>query len=875
MLSGTWRQQFDWAVVEWNRDNVFEHPLFRNLPDGDLSGLQLTYEEERENCIPIDSDLYATVDWPSLRIWAGGDGAEHLYKVPLQSYATPVEGEYVCASLTFALSGSIAAGEYVGISFLDEHHTYQIYAVDTVQTIVQAIADSVNTFSKAMKAQITGPSISLFYTGGQSIATAKTGVNGNRIGAYAYVTGSSLAWDKQWGRLQGGTSPSRWRIALDFSSITDQNGIAVPTTQVRKMRWTYAADLQYGEFVRSEFAVRVRNWSVSGSRLGYSVAGPGSRRIEDDSSEVAYTGTWSKSAGNFSGGTIHQTTEHGASLRIQYSSPLAHTLYVGTRAAFNAGTVNIQVDSQPVAVHDLFLAGEDALCRVNAGLIAAGSHTVTITNTADAGKYFYFDFIELAQVAQTLPSLAVEAHTTLATDWDTDHSIALPAERTAWMIQSLGFSGRINHYAGALWFYEMVLKGHQYGRVTVTIGGDAVPNTVIAVQIAPLQNPDPATVIQHLVHVGDTLTTVAKALELKLNSGYTGLRAESSENVLTIYSRELGAAGNGFSITATSTSMQMTPICSGPTFAGGADGMWVTDVTATPRLNRAARDWSRSFFQALRGYGLDSTAAFSMELQHGDTSIEAGIAQRYPSGSAVMLDTPAVQTNFSPATADYYQQVYLDMAIVMQKAGVQPYLQFGEVQWWYFPYDKTGMPFYDAYTQTRFQQQYGRAMSIIPDGSVAPQSYPEEAEFLPRLIGEFTDTVMAYVRQHVPTCRFEVLYPVDVNDGAFNAVINFPNASWTPSKLDCLKTESFTYTYARNLDLCRVSIAYPAKLAFPPSKRSHLIGISDPIAPWRKEVNLSESEGVESVVLFALDQFCLIGYSLPIQPGSRTSTMQG
>ena len=40
-VSGTWRQQFDWAVIEWNRDNVYEHPLFRNLPDGDLSGLTL------------------------------------------------------------------------------------------------------------------------------------------------------------------------------------------------------------------------------------------------------------------------------------------------------------------------------------------------------------------------------------------------------------------------------------------------------------------------------------------------------------------------------------------------------------------------------------------------------------------------------------------------------------------------------------------------------------------------------------------------------------------------------------------------------------------------------------------------------------------
>ena len=32
-VSGTWRQQFDWAVVEWNRDNIYEHPLLRYLPD--------------------------------------------------------------------------------------------------------------------------------------------------------------------------------------------------------------------------------------------------------------------------------------------------------------------------------------------------------------------------------------------------------------------------------------------------------------------------------------------------------------------------------------------------------------------------------------------------------------------------------------------------------------------------------------------------------------------------------------------------------------------------------------------------------------------------------------------------------------------------
>ena len=34
----------------------------------------------------------------------------------------------------------------------------------------------------------------------------------------------------------------------------------------------------------------------------------------------------------------------------------------------------------------------------------------------------------------------------------------------------------------------------------------------------------------------------------------------------------------------------------------------------------ALRDWSRSFFEELKGYGIEATAAFSMELQHGDPS---------------------------------------------------------------------------------------------------------------------------------------------------------------------------------------------------------------------------------------------------------------
>ncbi len=317
------------------------------------------------------------------------------------------------------------------------------------------------------------------------------------------------------------------------------------------------------------------------------------------------------------------------------------------------------------------------------------------------------------------------------------------------------------------------------------------------------------------------------------------------------------------------------------TFSGGVDGNWYTDLEAMPRLNRAVRDWSQSYFQALKGYGFDATASFSMELGNGDPSVGAGIAQRYPDQTPALLNTPSLQTNFSPTSATFWQQVYLDMATVMNAAGLTPYLQFGEVQWWYFPNVTSisgavsGMAFYDAYTTSTFQTEFGRAMTVITSNTVDPTTIPQEAAFLPGLIGSFTAQIRAFVHATYPNCRFEVLYPPDVNNFPLTQVINYPTSDWTPANLNCLKTECFTYTYDRNLDMCLVSMNSVNSLGFTPSQRSHLVGVSDSSTAWLKEVRLAEGEGFESVVLFALDQMCLIGYSLPLSRGMRRSVQLG
>ena len=187
----------------------------------------------------------------------------------------------------------------------------------------------------------------------------------------------------------------------------------------------------------------------------------------------------------------------------------------------------------------------------------------------------------------------------------------------------------------------------------------------------------------------------------------------------------------------------------------------------------------------------------------------------------------------------------------------------------------SGMPFYDAWNLSQFAAQYGHAMGTIATNDVAVASYPDEVAYLPGVIGNFTNAIMGFVVAAHSNCRFEVLYPIDVNQTAFNRAINYPAGAWTPAALTVLKTEAFGFTLGRDLDKSEASIDFGEALGFPASQRSQLVGIGDVATAWPKEAAIAEGKGFESVVLFALDQFCLIGYDLPLPDGARRSVRQG
>jgi hypothetical protein len=853
-VSGSWRQQWDWAVVEWNRDNVFEHPALRCLPDGDLSGLHLSYEEVRTNCVAIDSTTYDPIGWSSLRIWEG-DRSIPQY-VALRPHATAVDGDVVQPTAEFELTGAPTAGDLVELAWLDQHANWMVGPSDTLETVVAGLAGFLNQKAD-VTAEATGARLRLTYVG-------MPGANGNRVGVYGGVSGARTeSWAPAWSMFTGGKSAARWRIDLDFGNLRDTDGNPVSMANVRRMRWTWAAALQFKDFARSEFDVAISSWQVTGTGLARSVAGPGSRRIEDQAPEVVYTKTWAEEHGNYSGGSIRHAQEPGATVSCTYEAG-EHLLFLGTRYTSNGGAIGVAVDDGPAVTIDA--KREDLLVRLPLGPMDAGQHTVTMTHSGELGEDVYFDFLEVALPSADLPQFAAVTATTLATDWDTDHSLAIAPERTAWLIDTLGFRGRANHYTGAMWFYELANPSHRYASATIEFAGAPPFSAWTRLTIA-------GDTISHQNLWTDTAESIAKCFELLITAGTSAVWAKADGATLRITSRAMGEAGDSISV-APSTEGEFTATASSTTLVGGVDGKWLTDLTASPRLNRAVRDWTRSYVAALKGYGIDVAVAFSMELRHGDDLPEAGIAQRYPD-QPCNLTTPALQTNFGPESTAFWREVYREMADVMSEAKVTPYLQFGEVQWWYFA-DKFGMPFYDAYTEQRFRDRNEqREMAVIASELADPLQYAAEVELLPSLIGEFTDVVMAHVRETHPDCRFEVLYPPDTNNTPLCRAINYPAAQWTPAALACLKTENFTFTGNRDLNLARISIDLPSSLGFPPEQRSHLIGIGEPTTPWRRERELAIAAGVESVVLFALDQLCLIGYALPLDAATGRSLFMG
>jgi hypothetical protein len=467
---------------------------------------------------------------------------------------------------------------------------------------------------------------------------------------------------------------------------------------------------------------------------------------------------------------------------------------------------------------------------------------------------------------------------TLATDWDTLNSQALAPERTAWQIQALGFTGRANHYAGALWFYELVCAGQQYATGTITFSGTSQFGETTQISLGPTVLHAPESDWRHTGKPGAGV----RAADQRRVRRACGRRR--TMGVLTITARAMGSAGNGLTLSADvggSTTLQANQ-----RRAGGRRGWQLAD-----RFDRDAADQS-------------GRARLEPELLHGAQRLRHrgdGIVQHGTGkwGSVGGGGHRAVLSGRQPCHgehAGFADEFLADepgvLAAGLSRHGKRDGRRPGcsricnsakcsggtsarqrirpRGNW--TPIPNGGMPFYDAYTTARFNRSTG-AHARVHGPEQRPDAIPAGVRVPARPDRPVHRCDHGLRAADYANAQFEVLYPPDTNDAPLTTVINLPASG--PGEPRLLQDREL-HLHGRLRSECGSSLQSICPCNWVSRRQTARTW-------WASELHdavgkrgaLAEGLKLGSVVLFALDQCCLIGYGCRCRLGRDRGLFMG
>ena len=845
-VSGVFRDMADFAVLTlYDADDFFGHPLWRYLPDTDLSGLTLQFDLQYSQLQPIDSPKYSWIDWASLDA-IKPDGAS--VQVPLFDYATQVAGTYTKAETTFTLNGGTVTA-YDRVTLWYQNFAWYYIVPDppgslTLDDIAAAIAALINATSWGggieLEAESSGASL--------TVRCARPGLDGNMIGLYQLNKNSNLYFSPATSKLSGGSSAATWRITLPFADL----GLST----VRKMWLTFAPELaDSSDYNDQEWLADFTNWTVTGTGRALKVAGPASVRVSSRDRWATFSGSWTREAGWFYHGWVRHTNTPGDKVTIAYHCGATHDLYIGTSLYTDRGIAQVRLDNDSPTDLDCYLNDEPAVVtrRLVRSSVSAGPHSLEC-ELKTAG-HFYFDYLEAAVPADVPDPPASYTTRAAATDWDTDHTYKLPPARLAWSIDRSGLHGDLNHYLGVFFWNQRKRIGGAFPAVTVIFGGTWIDGDAAFLTIG-------GTTIGKSVFPADSNTTIAKHFEFFINEVFIGVWAQSSGTVLTITCR---TPIWSFTFSTSKTSAGGTIDVSG-SLTGGVEGTWEIDPDASEVLNRAARDWHADYFAQIHARAWTAVTALSMEL----VNPPSGYAALFLDGEPVLTDTGfaglhSTHCAFSDVVLALQKKAFLALAELMDDAGLTPWLQFGEFVWWYFA-NEAGMAFYDTYTEAAALAALGRDLHHFTDPTNDPSvnSYAD-ANFLRSQIKAHIDAIRTHVLATYPAAKFELLWPRDVNEPQLNRYVNLPSQYETKSGsgLDRLKIEGLAYgAVQRDIDKVRAAILHLPGWAL--SDIIYLMPWFNSGCPWQREFLIAQRERISAITFWAWDHLCLFSWPLPL-----------
>jgi hypothetical protein len=642
------------------------------------------------------------------------------------------------------------------------------------------------------------------------------------------------------------STPAAWAAGTRLKKVSPVTGVA--------------ADI--------EWCATISNIEVTGDRT--LKVGGGAPRIEESDGRCKYTGFWEDyiyGAGWpsqwWSAGHAKRTTT--GKIRVRYSYPGLHDLYLGTFLSNDCGMVSVSVDGDTPTIHDLHLdeyGGTTASLKLR-GDLSGGTHTVEITATSDG--YFYFDYL-WPLVPQDVPdSPRVYDNVSLAIDFDTDHGYKKPPAWHVWQLEKLGFRGHADVYMGVFWNNKRRRVGATYPYAAIDFSGNPVCGDIVWISIS-------GTRINHAIGFGETLQDIVSHLRAAINGMFAGVWADDNFGTSTTLHIQSKAPAWTFPAVAVGPPNSVTLTLTDNLGTAGSEGDWEMIDAVSPVMTEGARRWIRDLASQFQAAGIQASFAFSMECYRPPVEMAA----RYWDGAPVDLPVPSTQMHFGARVRSYLKQMCKECADEIAAAGLPVVLQFGETQWWYFP-NASGMPYYDSETHAAFMAAYGRPMHRFLANTDDPADDLPAADFLKDRIWAYCREVIDYVRQYHPTAVFECLWPLDANQGkpkpnagyrALNMHVNLPN-EWKTSSygVKYFRSEGFDYdVWQKNAVRMRQTMEFPLTLGRPPEECLYLTGIyGPPDPPMAQAYDMWRNRGLYSFCFWAFDQFCLNSRPVPLQ----------
>ena len=316
------------------------------------------------------------------------------------------------------------------------------------------------------------------------------------------------------------------------------------------------------------------------------------------------------------------------------------------------------------------------------------------------------------------------------------------------------------------------------------------------------------------------------------------------------------------------------------------DGLWQIDDTVMPPLNAAAREWHANLFSELAAAGREIAVAYSMEFTNApdDPTDPAHVwIARYANGRRVKTGWSSHHCAFSAAVLAYQKEAFAEMANLMAKAGLVPWIQFGEFLYWpksnyadyQTPGDVGGMAFYDGYTTWLAQQQLGRPLWVFRLPTDDPTEHPEDSAFLRSRILEHVTALKQHVLGVVPSTKFEILWALDAEmgpplgyAGALIEYVSTPDAWRSKGLFDRFKVECLDRSaYTHDVDILRSAVAWPFTepgWSWDKADCAYLAANWNGGCLWRQEIDLARQAGVPLVGVWAFDHF--VNSSWPVDP---------